>query len=305
MRRRFILLAVALAAFAAPQSAAAQVTVTPPNGARVAIARMYQDGQFTAKHESPASIGAGLAALKPTYVPTLLRFRAGQKVRRREITAWNTVVAAVRAADPTAQFSVELNAFQYRNAAKLRRMMARVRAAIDPDGWLFDFYTPAARKKPKVMAAAVAYGHANGEFVGGNAFGIARHPSIPEDTDYIAVQDTDFHINLAAVRRLAQRTTVFFHLGNSPNLNYSDGCKFIEDYSTAKRIAYVRMRAAQQEANHFRFAYPVLFPECERDRGHPEATIFTYNAFRDGAMVDTIGGLLDQYAPAAPILSGP
>ncbi len=297
MPARWIAIALGLIGLAVPQAAAAQTTVIAPNGGRIAIARMYQDGQFTAKRESPTSIGAGLAALKPTYVPTLLRFSAGQKVRPREVRGWNTVVAAVRQTSPDAQFSVELNALEYPTAAKVRRMMARVRAAVNPDGWLFDFYTPAARKKPKVIRAAIAYAHANGEFMGGNAFGIANDPPVPAGTDYIAVQDTNFHINFPAVRRLAARTTVFFHLGNSPNLNYSDGCKFIEDYSTPKRIAYVRMRASQQEANHFRFAYPVLFPECERNRGHAEATIFTYNAFRDEPMIDAISGLMDQYEP--------
>lgn len=293
--------AVALIALAAPAGAGAQAIVPVPDGGRIAFARMYQDEQFTAKRESPASIGAALASLRPTYVSTLLRYSAGEKVRPRQIRAWNTVVEAVRAANPTAQFSVELNALEYPTAAKVRRMMDRVRTAVDNDGWLFDFYTPAARRKPKVMAAAVAYAHANGEFLGGNAFGIARNPRIPAGTDYIAVQDFDFQINLAAVRKLAQRVRVFFHLGNSPNLADSDGCQFIEDYTTAKRVAYLRKRAAGQAANNYRFAYPVFFPECERNRGQRNATIFTYNATRDGPMMGTIGQLMDQYLPSPTV----
>ena len=271
-----------------------------PEASRFVSVRMYQDGQFTAKRESPASVGAALASLKPTYVSALLRFSAGEPVRGREVRGWNTVVEAVRAVSPNAQFSVELNAVEYPSANKVRRMMARVRSKIDLDGWLFDFYTPAARRMPKVTAAAVASAHANGEFLGGNAFGIAQNPRIPAGTDYIAVQDFGFNINLKAVRALAQRATIFFHLGNSPNLPNSDGCKFIETLSTAKRIAYIRMRAGQQAANSFRFAYPVFFPECERNRGQREATIFTYNAPRDDPMMDTIGALMDQYAPTAP-----
>jgi hypothetical protein len=147
------------------------------------------------------------------------------------------------------------------------------------------------------MAAAVASAHANGEFLGGNAFGIAQNPKIPADTDYIAVQDFDFNINLTAVRKLAQRATVFFHLGNSPNLTNSDGCQFIEKFSASRRINYVRQRASQQAANDFRFAYPVFFPECERNRNQRNETIFTYNASRDGAMLPTINGLMDQYMP--------
>jgi hypothetical protein len=294
----------AVAACALPAAASAQVTVTPPDGARIVSARMFQDGQFTAKHESPASIGADLATLNPTYVEALLRFSAGEKVRGREIKAWNTVVEAVRAVNPAAQFSVELNAVEYPNATKLRAMMARVRKAVDLDGWLLDFYTQAARKNPKTMAAAVAYAHANGEFLGGNAFGIAQNPKIPAGTDYIDVQDFDFQINLTAVRKLAQRTTVFFHLGNSPNLANSDGCRFIENFTTARRAAYVSKRAAGQAANDYRFAYPVFFPECERNRNRRNETIFTYNATRDGSMMTTIASLMDQFAPAGVSANG-
>jgi len=261
---------------------------------------MYQDGQYTAKRETPATIGASLASLKPTYVSALLRFYAGQKVRPREINAWKTVVAAVRTASPEAQFSVELNALEYPTARRLRAMMARVRTAVDPDGWLFDFYTPAAKQRPRVMRAAVAYAHANGEFIGGNAFGIANNPRIPAGTGYIAVQDFGFHIHLAAVRALARLSTTFFHLGNRPNLADSDGCQFIEDFSAKRRARYVAMRARQQAANHFSFAYPVFFPECERDRGGRNATLFSYSAPRDGTMMQTITSLMAETAASPP-----
>ena len=258
---------------------------------------MYQNGEFTVKHETPSSIGAALASLRPSYVPTLLRFGSHARVHGREVRAWNTVVAAVRAANPQAQFSVELNALQYATGRQLRHMMAVVRERVHPDGWLLDFYTPAARRKPRVTAAAVASAHANGEFLGGNAFGIARHPPIPAGTDYLAVQDSRFEIDLAAVQALARRTTVFFHLGNSPDNHYSDGCRFINRLTTARRIGYVTERAGQQAANGFRFGYPVFFPECERSRKHRNATIYTYNAPRDDGMMATIGSLMDRYEP--------
>ena len=185
-------------------------------------------------------------------------------------------------------------------ATSVRGLWAGGGSPPDLAGGVSDVPPPAGRRLPLGTAAAVASAHANGEFLGGNAFGIAQNPRIPAGTDYIAVQDFGFNINLKAVRALAQRATIFFHLGNSPNLPNSDGCKFIERLSTAKRIAYIRMRAGQQAANSFRFAYPVFFPECERNRGRREATIFTYNAPRDDPMMDTIGALMDQYAPTAP-----
>lgn len=272
----------------------------PPDGSRITGVRMYQNGQYVAKGQTPQTIASTLASLKPTYVSALLRFGVGEKVRGREVQAWQTVVTAVRAANPEAQFSVELNALQYPKAKRLRRMMASIRAKLDNDGWLFDFYTPAAKQRPKVMRAAVQNAHANGEFIGGNAFGIANNPRVPTGTDYIAVQDFDFHIDLSAVRKLAQRATVFFHLGNSPNLSYSDGCKFIEDFSARHRVRYVSMRARQQQANHFAFAYPVFFPECERDRSGRNATLFTYDAPRDGTMMQTIASLMDQFGATVP-----
>lgn len=299
-RRARLVAAVSGLALCGAVAANAQAAVGAPDGSRIASVRMYQDGQFTAKRETPATIGAALASLKPTYVSTLLRFSAGQKVRPREINAWKTVVAAVRATSPEAQFSVELNALQYPNARKMRAMMARVRNAVDNDGWLFDFYTPAAKQKPKVMRAAVAYAHANGEFLGGNAFGIANHPRIPAGTDYIAVQDFGFQIDLAAVRQLARRATIFFHLGNSPNLANSDGCHFIEDFTSRRRQGYVTMRARQQAANHFSFAYPVFFPECERDRDGRNATLFSYSAPRDGTMMQTIASLMAETTTPPP-----
>ncbi len=293
------LLAVALPAFGqAPPSPPAGPG--PPDGARIATVRMYQTGQFTTKHQDPASIGAELASLDPTYVSALLRYPKGGKVRGREVQAWNTVVAAVREASPDVKFDVELNAMEYPTGKSITNMMSYVRGRIDPDGWLFDFYTPAAKKKPKVVKAAIAAAHENGEFLGGNAFGIANNPVVPAGTDYIAVQDFGFDINMPAVRQLAQRSTVLFHLGNSPAFTNSDGCQFIEDLSNKKRIAYVTKRADQQAANKFRFGYPVFFPECARDRGHREDTLFSYDAPNDVPMMNAIRALMDKYEAAAP-----
>jgi hypothetical protein len=260
---------------------------------------MWQYGQFTAKRETPASIGAALASLRPTFVSALLRYDKLEPVTPRQVRNWNTVVSAVRAASPTAQFDVELDGLQYREPGQIRRRMNRIRSAIDLDGWLIDFYTTAAREHPAVMEAAVKSAHAHGEFLGGNAFGIANNPVVPRGTDYVAVQDSDFKINLPATRRLAQRITTFMHLGNNPYIQRSDGCRFIEDLTTAQRIGYVQKRAGQQAAWDFRFEYPVFFPECERDREGRDPKVFTYNAPRDPPMMPRISALLDRYEPTS------
>jgi hypothetical protein len=145
------------------------------------------------------------------------------------------------------------------------------------------------------MEAAVTNAHGNSEWLGGNAFGINQNPTIPAGTDYIAVQGTNFKINLAAVKKLSERLPVFFHLGNSPADPKSDGCVFMKEYNTRKRKAYVRERAKQQATYGFRLAYPVYFPECIRRKGKPGSQVFSYNAPRDGSMMGTILELMGQY----------
>ncbi len=279
----------------AAASGAEAASPGPPDASRMVMARMYQDGVFVVKHETPAAMGTALAGLKPTYVSALLRFSSGNHVRNRQVRAWNTVVAAVRAASPRAQFSVELNALQYTRGRQIRQRMASVRKRLHPDGWLLDFYTPAARRVPRVTAAALASAHQNGEFLGGNAFGIARHPRIPAGTDFVDVQDSDFRIDLDAVRALTRRAAVFFHVGNSPFNNSSEGCRFIGSFSTGHRIRYLRKRAGQQARYRFHLGYPVFFPECERRRHRSTATVFTYDAVRDPPMMQAIAGLMDTY----------
>ena len=154
---------------------------------------------------------------------------------------------------------------------------------------------PLAKKKAKVVKASIANAHANGEWIGGNAFGIAKNPRIPAGTDFIEVQDTDFRINLDAVRELAQKLQVHFHLGNSPGFITSSGCQFIRELNTAKRQAYVNRRANQQAQYSFRFGYPIFFPECQKKPKNPDSRIVTYNAPGDEPMMDTIGQLMDQF----------
>ena len=120
--------------------------------------------------------------------------------------AWRTIVSAVRAASPDAKFAVELNPIEFRKRPRApTRMMDRIRiTALGNDGWLMDFWSLVSRKRPGLVRAALANAHANGEFVGGNVFGIARRPRIPSATDYVAVQDFGFHLNLKAIRRLSR-----------------------------------------------------------------------------------------------------
>ena len=268
-----------------------------PGGARIAAVRVYQGGVLAARRETPESIAHTLARLHPTLVTAPLRYGVGDRIRPREVRAWHTVRDAVRHASPRARFLVSLNALNYGRARRVEAMMDRVRRRIEPDGWVFDFYSRAAARREAVMKAAVADARRHGEMVGGNVFGIAREPSIPRGTDYVVVQGRDFHINLPAVRELAKRFPVYLQVANDPRKPASDGCRFIHEMSAKERVAYVAQRARQQAKYHYRFAYPVFFPACVREEAASAGRggVVAYNATRDGTMMRTIRRLMGRY----------
>jgi hypothetical protein len=221
----------------------------------------------------------------------------GDRIRPRHIKAWHTIREAVRDRSPRARFLVSLNALNYGRARRVEAMMAKVRNRIEPDGWVFDFYSREAARREAVMDAAVDDAKRHDEIVGGNVFGIARDPSIPRGTDYVVVQGRDFHVRLPAVRELAKRFPVYLQVGNDPRHPDSDGCRFMHELSTKERRAYVARRARQQAKYHFRFAYPVFFPACVRERAANPGTggVVAYNATRDGHMMRTIRRLMARY----------
>jgi hypothetical protein len=266
-----------------------------PDTSRIASVRVYQHGNWTVPKQTPESVGKALAGLKPTWVSSLIRFAEGEKPTADEQSAWKTITGAVRATSPDAHFGIELNALEYKTGADLTEMMSTIRSSFDNDGWFFDFYTPAYKSRPEVVEAAIADAHSNGEWIGGNAFGLDQDPKVPPGSDFIGVQDFRFKIDLAAVRQLAGEIPVVFHLGNSPGQASSDGCAFMNEFTTAKRGAYATERAGQQAANHFHFAYPVFFPECFIGPSGSDATLTSYDAPGDDPMLATIGRLLDRY----------
>jgi hypothetical protein len=271
-------------------------TPGPPKQTRIVSARVYQHGTWVVPGETPDTVGKAIASLKPTLVSGLIRFEPGEAVKDHEVDAWNTIRERVLRVSPDAHFGVELNALAYTSPGQVAAQMSEIRSKLEPSGWFFDFYTPAYKRRPDVVEAAVKSAHENGEWVGGNAFGLGQDPKVPPGSDYLAVQDIDFALNLSRVRELAKKIPVAVHLGNNPGHPNSTGCLFIDKLDTAKREAYVRMRAGQQQANDFRFAYPVLFPECDFN---PPKGLISFNAIKDGSMLPTIKQLLDRYDDAS------
>lgn len=130
---------------------------------RIVSARVHHTRISTVRNSNARRIGRSLAGLHPSWVTGLIRYAKGQHPNHAEVRAWSQITRIVRTASPQAQFDVVLNAKQYRNGGELQRMMARVRTELGNDGWFFDFLSVAHRKRPRMIRAAIASAHANGE----------------------------------------------------------------------------------------------------------------------------------------------
>jgi hypothetical protein len=174
--------------------------------------------------------------------------------------------------------------------------MRRLRAKLNNDGWFFDFYSTAFVKHPRMIRAAINSAHAHGEWIGGNVFGLAGHQALPTRSDFFSVQDHGIHLRKRAVRHLAHRGTVMYHLQNDPDRPSSGGCRFIRDFNDKRRRTMLRARASQQAKYRFRMSYPALYPECfhKGPEGH-RTFLRAYNAFRHPRVEREISHLLDHY----------
>jgi hypothetical protein len=272
----------------------------PPNFApalsRVVSSRVYHTRLSVVRNSTSHRIGRSLASLDPTWVTGLLRYARNQFPTRDEVRVWKRIRNIVHRTSPGAQFDVVLNAEQYRTPLAVTRAMRRLNAKLGNEGWFFDFFSSAARRHPKMIKAAIAWAHTNGQWIGGNVFGLRRDTAFPVNADFLSVQDDGFHLNLPAVLKISKRVPVLYHLNNDPDDKYSGGCRFIKKYNTARRRQLIRRRASSQIRYGFRMSYPALFPECihPRPRG-PGTYLASYNAFRDPPMAREIQALLDRY----------
>jgi hypothetical protein len=286
-----------LAARSVPPAAGVQ-TAFPPHMSRIVSARVHHTRIPVARNTNARRVGRALASLRPTWVTGLIRYAKGQHPDGAEIRAWRVITPLVRGASPSVQFDVTINAKQYRSGRELTKMMGRIRARLGNDGWFIDFFSKGFRKRPRMIRAAIASAHAHGEFIGGNAFGLAHGRHMPMRADFLSVQDyRHLTLNQAAVRRLARRQPVVYHLSNDPGRPRSGGCRFISELTSAGRQKLIRHRAKQQRTLGFRVSYPAFFPECFRERpGRGTGRyLASYNLFRDPPMRKTVRRLLDRY----------
>jgi hypothetical protein len=271
--------------------------VEGPDMTRVAYARAYQFGRFTLPKETPTDVGSALARLEPTWVTGLIRLKSKDTPTSTEVEGYDEIREAVRAESPDAEFDIELNALDYTTTEQVQSKMRDLRGTFDNDGWFFDFFTPAFQKRPEVMRAAISEAHDNGEWIGGNTFGWDKDPNdpvLPPGSDFLAVADNNFKLDLGAVRKLAQHTTVVYHLRNNPGKPRSDGCDYINRFSTGEREAYVRRRAREQKRADFHFAYPVFFPTCLA-RPNAAHDIVSFDSIGDPTMLHTLERLMHKY----------
>jgi len=263
---------------------------------RVVSVRVHHTRISTVRNSNARRIGRSIATLHPTWVTGTLRYARNQYPTHAEARAWREIRRIVHRTNPGTQFDIVLNAMQYRTPAAVRMTMGRLRAKLGPEGWFFDFFSTAFHKHPRMIRAAIKSAHHHGEWIGGNVFGIAKRRPMPARADFLSVQDSIFHLNLPAVRRLAKHHHVLYHLQNDPARALSGGCRFIKKFGSSRRRALLRRRAAQQHRYGFRVSYPVLFPECFHGRpGQPGHFLYSYNAFRDPPVVKAIVELLDRY----------
>lgn len=269
---------------------------------RVVHARAYQNLRWTIDRETPESVGRALASLRPTYVSGLLRVASDETPSAEMVRDFNTIRRIVRESSPDCQFDVVLNAQHYESPAALRRKMEALTDAVRPDAWFFDFFYSAYRdgfRNP--LDQGIAWAHEHRQYVGGNTTG---DDSVPR-SDFAAlspvshagmVADGELDLKRDEIQRLHDRGfPVLMHINNDPHFApTTESCYFMGasgiprfDWSHDRRVRWIGERARDQEGWHFRFMYPVFFPECP--------IWHTYNAPRDGDMMAVFADLMRRF----------
>lgn len=269
---------------------------------RVVHARAVQNLRWTIDRETPESVGRALASLRPTYVSGLLRVAGDDTLSPEHVRDFNTIRRIVRDASPDCQFDVVLNGQHYDTPAALRRKMESLTEAVHPDAWFFDFFYSAyldGYRNP--LDEGVAWAHEHRQYIGGNTTG---DDSVPR-SDFAAlspvshagmVADGELDLKREEIQRLHGRGfPVLMHINNDPQFApTTESCYFMGasgrarlDWSHDRRVRWITERAGDQEAWHFRFMYPVFFPECP--------IWHTYNAPRDGNMMDVFADLVRRF----------
>ncbi len=212
------------------------------------------------------------APLDPTYVSGLIRLDADEDLGPEQIAIYRGIRRCLRArANHPIRFDVVLNALHYadpdayptggKGADALRGRLKNLTEDLAPDLFFFDFYTvPFHDAKGKdwnkgAIVAGIDWIHFHGRLVGGNVWG----ESVPDGTDFAAVDDSGGLDRTRAQAAALHGVPLLFHIQNDPQSPKSAGLAFLEG-TPGERENIVRRESELQRDIHASYMYPVFFP---------------------------------------------
>ena len=250
---------------------------------RIAMARVYHQGDWTLPAETPVTVGQTLAQLNPTWVSGLIRLGAAQSLSQEQIDAFKTITALVLAANPDCKFDFVLDASQYSNAQDLLQQMEGINSQIKVDIWFFENYQKTYKKHPDMIQSALDYAHSLGQAVGGDA----SRGRVPPGSDYAAVADKKFHLKRSKIHHLSKK----YHIPVVCYLNSDTHSKepktFINKWVTGQRVGYITQLALDQNPWGYQLAYPIFWPMYPAGKA--------YDSLQDNSILAIIQDLMNSY----------
>lgn len=190
---------------------------------------------------------------------------------------FNTIRNTVHASTPDARFDVIISLNPkpnpkkgvWSNGAALVDYMAQIDSQLKLDGWWFDFYSSAQKKKPEWIVAAAEYAHNRSQTIGGNVFGNI----VPPSSDAVSfVDDPDnstafgFGFNPKEVAALKKNsssssTAILGHVQCNPqNGNTTESYVYSYEWNSTRRAEYNDYWYSQQASQGFTYMYPLFYP---------------------------------------------
>jgi hypothetical protein len=250
---------------------------------RIAMARVYQQGDWTLPAETPETVGQALAQRNPTWVSGLIRLGAGQSLSQEQIDAFVTITALVLAANPDCKFDFVLNAGQYSSAQDMLQQMEDINSKIKVDIWFFEGYQKTYKKHPDMIQAAIDYAHSLGQVIGGDAL----RTRVPSGSDYAAVADKNFHLKKHQIHRIAQRYHIPVVCYINGDTHSSEPRNFIKKWVTGQRVGYITQLSVDQNPWGYQLMYPIFWPMYPAGRA--------YDSLQDNSILPIILDLMNTY----------
>lgn len=255
---------------------------------RVIQARLYQLGSWTLADPSqtPVTAARTIASLKPSFVTGLLRLPDRGIPGNAEVEAFNTVRAAVMAADKGCRFDAVLNVGGEREADPLIRRMKEITTLLHHDAWTLFVAPDDVSVNPEVLEDTIAYAHSQGQMAGYDG----PLSLIPEGVDYIVVRAWDLKVNRDQIERLRSKHRVPLVVevptafGGKPSKDCTD---YVSNMNAPGKGKVLTDLAENQSAWGYRLAYPVFYPV--------EPNKHAFDATKEPILMVTIRSLLARF----------